>query len=417
VAGERILVIDDSDEIRTILRDMILGPQGYQIATANDGQSGLEYALREQPDLILSDVNMPKMSGLQVLEKLREAKYEWPVILMTFHGSESIAVQAFRLGVRDYIRKPFEVEEVLTSVDRVLVESRLRRERQELLKRLENTNRQLKSKVAELSALYKLGQAMTSVLDLDRLLNRIVEAAVFLCRAEEGSLYLIDQESGELYMTAQQGVGERAARGVRLPVNDSLVGQVVAAGKPAIVTSNTVTPGLKIMTGYLVHSLVNIPLLVKGEVIGVLSVANRLRRRDFARDDITRLQGLANYAAIAIQNARLMATTRKLVAAEVLNNAAVTISHYINNPLMALMIGIDRLKEACKEKGTVDWDQRVAETTRLTEMKVEEISAVIAILRDLASPQFVTYMDNIKMIDIDAKLKERLRYIKEKYQE
>jgi two-component system NtrC family sensor kinase len=360
---------------------------------------------------------MPKMSGLQVLEKLREAKYEWPVILMTFHGSESIAVQAFRLGVRDYIRKPFEVEEVLTSVDRVLVESRLRRERQELLKRLENTNRQLKSKVAELSALYKLGQAMTSVLDLDRLLNRIVEAAVFLCRAEEGSLYLIDQESGELYMTAQQGVGERAARGVRLPVNDSLVGQVVAAGKPAIVTSNTVTPGLKIMTGYLVHSLVNIPLLVKGEVIGVLSVANRLRRRDFARDDITRLQGLANYAAIAIQNARLMATTRKLVAAEVLNNAAVTISHYINNPLMALMIGIDRLKEASKEKEPVDWNQRVAETARLTEMKVEEISAVIAILRDLASPQFVTYMDNIKMIDIDAKLKERLRYIKEKYQE
>ena len=133
MAGEQILVIDDSEEIRGILRDMILGPNGYQVATAQDGQEGVEYALREHPDLILTDVNMPRMTGLEVLQKLREAEYEWPVVLMTFHGSEDIAVQAFRLGVRDYIRKPFEIEEVLSIVERALVESRLRREKEELL--------------------------------------------------------------------------------------------------------------------------------------------------------------------------------------------------------------------------------------------------------------------------------------------
>jgi len=410
-------VIDDNAEIRRILHDMILGPRGYDVSTANDGREGLERALREQPDLILTDVEMPNMSGLEVLEKLREAEYKWPVILMTFHSTETVAIKAIHLGARDYIRKPFEVEEVLRRVERVLVESRLRREREELLKRLESANRQLNRKVAELHTLYAIGQAVTSVLDLDKLLSRVVEAAVYLCRAEEGTLYLIDEESGELYMTAQQGIGEKAARGVRLPVSDSLVGQVIHAGKPAIVTSKTLNPELKILTGYLVHSLVNVPLQVKDQVIGVLSVANRIHRRDFTRDDMTRLQGLANYAAVAIDNARLYEATRKVIAAEVLNNAAVTISHYINNPLMALMMSVDRLVQARKEGASADWDDMLTEAARLTEMKVEEISAVISILRDLASPQFVTYMDNIKMIDIEAKVQERLRYIREKYRE
>ena len=196
MAGERVLVIDDSEEIRTILREMILGPNGYQVATAQDGQEGIEYALREHPDLILTDVNMPRMTGIEVLQKLREAQYEWPVILMTFHGSEDIAVQAFRLGVRDYIRKPFEVEEVLTIVERALVESRLRREKEELLRRLEVANRQLNRQVAELTTLYAIGQAVTSVLDLDKLLNRVVEASIYLCHADEGTLYLIDKATG-----------------------------------------------------------------------------------------------------------------------------------------------------------------------------------------------------------------------------
>lgn len=415
VAGERILVIDDSEEIRTILRDMILGPNGYEVVTAQDGQEGVEYALGEHPDLILTDVNMPRMTGIEVLEKLREAEYEWPVILMTFHGSEDIAVQAFRLGVRDYIRKPFAVEEVLTCVERALVESRLRREREQLLERLESANQQLNRQVAELTTLYAIGQAVTMVLDLNRLLSRVVEASVYLCHAEEGTLYLIDKETGELYMTAAQGRGEKAAHSVRLRVQDSLIGQVVQSGRPAVLTSETADPEIKIQTNYTVHSLVNVPLQVKDQVIGVLSVANRDRRRNFTRADVTRLNGLANYAAIAIENARLYEATRKVVAAEVLNNTVVTISHYVNNPLMALMMNVDRLVQVSRSGKADDLDMEIGQAARFTEMKVEEISSVIAILRDIASPQFITYMDDIKMLDIDSKVQERLAYIKEKY--
>ena len=130
MARERVLIIDDSADIRSFLQDMVLGPRGYVVTVATDGQSGLELALAQKPDLILLDVNMPRMTGLEVLEALREHDFSAPVILMTFYGSENIAVQAFRLGVRDYVRKPFEVEEVLAAIDRALTESRLRRERE-----------------------------------------------------------------------------------------------------------------------------------------------------------------------------------------------------------------------------------------------------------------------------------------------
>jgi two-component system NtrC family sensor kinase len=415
VAGERILVIDDSEEIRSILRNMILGPNGYQVITAQDGQEGIEYALSEHPDLILTDVNMPRMTGLEVLQKLREAEYEWPVVLMTFHGSEDIAVQAFRLGVRDYIRKPFEIDEVLAIVERALVESRLRREKEELLRRLERANHQLNRQVAELTTLYAIGQAVTSVLEPDKLLVRIVEASVYLCHAEEGSLYLVDKESGELYMTATRGMGEEAAHSVRLKVDDSLIGEVVQSGKPAIITSETSKPELKLRTGHMAYSMVNVPLRVKARMIGVLSVVNRERPRNFNNADINRLSALANYAAIAIENARLYEATRKVVAAEVLNNTVVTISHYINNPLMGLMMNVDHLAQVYHSDDPEDLGKEIDRAVKVTEMKVEEIASVIKILHDMTSPQFITYMDDIKMLDIDTKVQERLRFIQQKY--
>ncbi|MBN1937149.1 MAG: response regulator [Anaerolineae bacterium] len=415
---EQILVVDDSEEIRSVLHDMYLGPQGFRVLTARDGKEGLDIALKQCPDLILLDVNMPRMTGLEVLEELRKAKYEYPVVMMTFEGSEEIAVQAFRLGVRDYLIKPLEIGPVLAAVDRVLQESRLRREREILLQQLETSNRQLNRRVSELGTLYALGQALTSVLDLDKLLNRIVEAAVFLCRADECSLYLIDEESGDLYMTAAQGVGEKQARGLSLRVSDSMVNQVVNSGKPVAISAqeNDSGPGVKVKTGYLVHSLLNVPLKSKTKVMGVLSVANRVRRQSFTREDLNRINALANYAAIAIDNARLYEQTRKVVAAEMLNHTAVTVSHYVNTPLMTLNMRIDGLIRAKQDGRIVDPDDLIADAARFTQMKVEEIASVIAILRDMASPRFVTYLNDIQMLDIEGRVRQRLESIKKKYE-
>jgi DNA-binding response OmpR family regulator len=134
--NETILIVDDSPDIVLFLKQYILMPLGYKVLTASDGQSGLDIALANKPDLIMLDMNMPRMTGLQMLVALRQTEVQCPVIFMTLHGSEHIAVEVFRLGVRDYLVKPFTVEEVERAVDRALQEVRLAREKEELARNL-----------------------------------------------------------------------------------------------------------------------------------------------------------------------------------------------------------------------------------------------------------------------------------------
>ncbi len=145
MAGERVLVVDDSLVYRDLLVNHVLISNGYEPLTANDGEAGLQAALKDQPDLIIMDMQMPGMTGLQVLEALHDAGSEIPVIMMTLHGSEDLAVRAFRLGVKDYVIKPFDIEEMLIAMDQALTEVRLRRERDALTRTLEAERRQLEA--------------------------------------------------------------------------------------------------------------------------------------------------------------------------------------------------------------------------------------------------------------------------------
>ncbi len=136
MANETILVIDDSDQIREFLIEYVLRPAGYNVLVATDGRAGLEKAITEAPDLIMTDMSMPRMSGLEMLSALREHDNQSPVIFMTLHGSEGIAVEAFRLGVRDYLTKPFTIEEAEEAIDHALREVRLEREKEALQRNL-----------------------------------------------------------------------------------------------------------------------------------------------------------------------------------------------------------------------------------------------------------------------------------------
>ena len=120
MSGERILVVDDGRENREFVVEYILRPYGFQASVARDGREGLEKALAERPDLILLDLQMPRMDGRQVLHALHTENVNIPVILMTFHGSEEIAIEVFRLGVKDYVKKPYTVEEMLGAIERSL---------------------------------------------------------------------------------------------------------------------------------------------------------------------------------------------------------------------------------------------------------------------------------------------------------
>jgi two-component system OmpR family response regulator len=116
MAKASIIVIDDESGVREMLADA-LHMQGYDVATAADGHSGLREIYEGDFDLIISDVNMPKVNGFELLERLRAAGNETPVILLTARGDRADVAVGFRAGADDYVTKPFGLEELLLRVE------------------------------------------------------------------------------------------------------------------------------------------------------------------------------------------------------------------------------------------------------------------------------------------------------------
>ena len=295
---EEILIIDDSLQICAMLSEYVLPELGYTSTIANTGRQGL-YRLRQKlPDLILLDLQLPDISGLDLLRLIDQEGHDVPVILMTAHGSEGIAVEAFRLGARNYLIKPFSEIEAKAVIDVALRERRLAREKEQL-------TRNLQQRVQELTVLSAIGKSVSSLLDHDELLVRIVEAGVYITRAEEGFLLLHDEVANELYLRAAKNLGEQRAQRMRMAIDDTLAGQVLRTGKPVRLDKNSYGGALKVKTGFLVRALLQVPLTVGKKVIGVLGVDNQQAERPFTENDQYLLAALADYAAIAIENARL----------------------------------------------------------------------------------------------------------------
>lgn len=407
MAGERILIIDDSTQVIAILRDDLLIPLGYEVLTAETGTTGLQQAEESQPELILLDLMLPDMSGLEVVERLREKGCQMPVILMTFYGSENVAVQAFRLGVRDYIRKPFDPDEVRSAVERALAESRLRVEKERLDRELIQANRRLERRVIQLSTLSAIGQSVSALLDLERLLTRIVEAASYLTGADESTLMLVDPASGDLFLRAAQGMGDERAQGFRIKMAGSLAGQVVRTGEALILHGAHAEPRLKIKTDYLVRALLMVPLRVGKKIFGVLGVSNRSQTRPFGRDDQFQLTTLADYAAIAIENARLYHEVQRayqelqtaheqLVLAEkqaAMVELAGAAAHELNQPL-TVVLGVTGYLQ---KQESLPYQEELAMLTQ----SAQEMSRIVGRLGQVTKYETKPYVGQDRIIDLE----------------
>ncbi|MBN1661448.1 MAG: GAF domain-containing protein [Anaerolineae bacterium] len=324
MSNERILVVDDNREFLKFFAQDVLPQYGYETLIAMSGHDALRKMMQDEPAIVLLDVQMPDISGLDVLREMRGQQIDVPVIMMTAHGSESIAVSAFQLGAKDYLMKPFDLDLARVAIDRQLEQVRLRREKERLTRQLEQTQRDLERRVKELTVLFGISKSVTSLLELDKVLERVVEAAVFIANAEEGALWLVEDsgrampgEAASLTLHAGKNLAKQEAALLHLPVQGTLVGQAMVSRQPVRISRAEGEGEFKIGTGYRVCSLLAVPLSSRGRDTGVLSVVQRTRARGFTASDETMLQTLADYAAIAIENARAYQATDQALAQRV----------------------------------------------------------------------------------------------------
>ena len=138
---KRILVIDDEPDMLMLMSMIIEENTDWEVETTNNPSEGLKMALENDYDLVIADLKMPGLDGMEVFEELKEMKPDIPVIIITAYGSLEIADEARNKGVADFITKPFRKDTILFTMDRVLELARIKRENLELKKRLEEKSR------------------------------------------------------------------------------------------------------------------------------------------------------------------------------------------------------------------------------------------------------------------------------------
>ena len=125
---ETILVIDDELDMLALLRMIIEDNTDYGVETTNNPSEGLKMIIQEDYDLVISDLKMPGMDGIELFDEVKEIKPDLPMIIITAYGSLETAEEAMKKGVADFITKPFRKDNILFTINRVLELARMKKE-------------------------------------------------------------------------------------------------------------------------------------------------------------------------------------------------------------------------------------------------------------------------------------------------
>lgn len=305
MSGECILIIDDSREIVKHLTEQVLAKHSYEVQHAYNGKSGLDLIQSLNPDLVLLDYNLPEMTGVDVLRVLAREGNTVPVILMSGYGSELSAIEAFRLGAKDYLIKPFTTEEVLETIDNALLAQRLLHDKTKLADQLRHTKAAMSRQAQEMEALLKIGTTIIALTTADTVLHHLLDTAIVLTAAQ-GSIIWLPQDDSAHFSTYQKLTHPNSSIKMRTRTHSALEAQAkqVMEQKRQLRESNLAQPGISVDSTLFARALLHVPLNVGKITTGVLTVFHLNAMSSFSKRDEYQLTVLANFAAIALDNAR-----------------------------------------------------------------------------------------------------------------
>lgn len=341
----RILVVDDEEEYRKLL-SLELGARGYRVATASSGREALDRVKAERFSIVICDIRMPGLGGIETLEAVKKADPDAEVIITTGYATIETAVLAIKRGAYDFIQKPFLLEKLFALVERALERGELK----------------------AIAAVYEASKAVFASLKLDELLPLVAGLALEVVRAEDVSIMLLDAQD-RLVVCATAGIDTRLDQLAGLRVGERVSGKV-AQWKVPVIISGTLendprfqgVPSLRP-----IKSSIVCPLLFGGKVLGILA-ANRTKREEpFAEADMRLLVIFGSQVAQAVCNARLYrALEEKVVEVDrawgrvdeiraqllhadrlaTVGELAASVAHELNNPLAAVTAFSEALARA-----------------------------------------------------------------------
>jgi DNA-binding response OmpR family regulator len=282
-----ILVIDDESIVQESCKRILL-PEGYAVESAYTGQEGLGRLADSSYDLVITDLKMPGISGMEVLKKIKHDDPDIGIIMITGYSTTETAVEAMKLGAFDYLPKPFTPDELMSAVSKALEKKKLLLDTKHLEK-----------------AYRDAAAAISSSLNLSEVLTLIAKSVVSLLKLKACSVHLLDEEHNTLKIKVSSGLSNTYLERTSLDVDDSM--QEAFEGRTAYIqdarTDGRISNQAEVRSEGIV-SMLTIPLKVKNTVIGVLR-AYTAEAHPFDEKESDLLQKLAEQAGIALLNARL----------------------------------------------------------------------------------------------------------------
>ncbi len=300
-SGERILIVESDPDISDLISRQALKPLGYAVTVVAEAASAIQVALQDPPALIIANLNLPGLSGKDLLAALSSRGLESPLIVVAEKGQEQSVIQAFRLGAVDVIFWPARDAEIVRVVERALQQTHETRARQRLGQQLEVTRQELERNLKDLNSILGVGKAVLSITDQRQLLGRILEAALQVADADIGWLMLRDDKSHNFLLAAYRNLPAAWAKKLNQPLDDGISSLVALSGEALSIHG---TPLDKFKVAALGKSAVAVPLKVRNEVIGLLVI---VRKADREIEPMIQnlLQAIADFASISIVHARL----------------------------------------------------------------------------------------------------------------
>lgn len=285
----KILVVEDEAPVRNSTIRVLEG-NGFQVEAANTGEEGLAKMQREPFDLLLIDIRMPGMSGLEMLQRAKQMDPETCALIITGYSTIQSAIEALELGAQGFIQKPATGHKLIKAVKEALARGQLGREN---------------ARLRAFLPLFEVTRALHGEVELSRLFPLILRTVVNETKADIASLLLIEGENQQLSVGATLGLPEESNSWQK--VSEAVAGVVVQTLEPYVLLWETCDdPKIKEELGKTkVASLVCLPLLAKGKAIGLIELGKLADKAPFSPSDMELLAVLCGEMAVAIENATL----------------------------------------------------------------------------------------------------------------
>jgi len=330
----RILVVDDEQDIRDSVVN-VLGRRAYDVTAVSSGETALEEIRRSKFDLVLMDVHLPGMNGIEALTQIKKIDPEPEVIMITGYGSMESAVESMKIGAYDFVEKPFHIQRLLAIIEKAL-------------------DRRL---LVEKVALYEISKAIFSAIEFDELLKTIVDLTTRVLKADDISLMLFNSEK-QLYIAISSGLSAQVQQETKLAMGERIAGWVAKNKEPLILINGLQGDDrfIGVRGREAIRSALVIPLIKNDENIGILTANRTVIAEKFNKSDLYKANIFASLVSIALENSRLydqlVKVNRELLASQAqliqstklaaVGQLVADMAHEINNPLMVIS-GISQL--------------------------------------------------------------------------